>query len=103
MRIGIVLAGAIVRVMRIRLFGRELFEPALEVRTQPGFVVVDEHRRRDVHGVQEAEPLANAAFPQTGLHIGSDVAEGPACREFEPQFLSIRIHLKNSVNRWKRR
>jgi hypothetical protein len=40
--VGIILAGAVVRVGGVRLFWRELFQPALVVAVEPGFVVVDE-------------------------------------------------------------
>ena len=43
--VGVVLAGAVVVVSRVGLFGRKLFEPALVVGMQAGLVVVDEDAR----------------------------------------------------------
>ena len=51
----------------------ELLQPVVEVPVQAGFVVVDEDRGRDVHGVDQAEPLPDAAFAQAVLDLGSDV------------------------------
>src|SRR5476649_85911 len=47
MRVGVVLVSVVI-VLRVRLLGREFFEPALEVAMQARLVVIDEHARRDV-------------------------------------------------------
>ena len=48
---------------------REPLEPALVVLVQPALVVVDEDRRGDVHGVDQAQALPDAAFTQRRLHL----------------------------------
>ena len=53
-RVGVVLAGAVVVVGAGRLVRRELFQPDFVVVMQPALVVVDEDRRGDVHGVDQA-------------------------------------------------
>ena len=49
--VGVIFAGAIVPVGAGRLVWREFFQPDFVVVMEPAFVVVDEHRRGDVHGV----------------------------------------------------
>ena len=55
-RVGVVLSGSVVVVMADRLMRSELLQPNLVVMVQAAFVVVDEHRRRAVHGVDQAQP-----------------------------------------------
>src|SRR5579885_2331026 len=44
MRVAVILAGPVMMIaLRVRVVGREPFEPSLVVLVQPRFVVVDEH------------------------------------------------------------
>ena len=54
-RVVVVVAGAGVE-------GRQPLQPGVVVAVQPRLVVVDEDRGGDVHGVDQAEPLADAAL-----------------------------------------
>lgn len=40
----------------------QLFQPTIVVLVETAFIVVDEDRRRDVHGVDEAKPFLNTTF-----------------------------------------
>jgi hypothetical protein len=51
MRIGVVLAGAVMPLLRDRLVRGQLLQPAFVVLVQAGFVVVDEDGGGNVHGV----------------------------------------------------
>src|SRR5688500_17207002 len=55
--VGVVLARAVVAVLARRLVRGELFEPLVVILDQAGLVVVDVHRGRDVHGVDEDEAV----------------------------------------------
>jgi hypothetical protein len=65
------------------------FQPFVEVPVKPTLVVVDEHRRRDVHGVDQGEPFLNAALMQAFFHLRRDVDERSAAGDIEPEFLAI--------------
>src|SRR2546427_5878263 len=49
-RVRVVLAGAVVKVLSGRLVRRQFFEPTVIILVQSGFIVIDENRRGDVHG-----------------------------------------------------
>ena len=51
--IGIVFPRIVMPVLACRLMRRDLFQPGIMVMLQPGLVIVDEHPRRDVHGVYQ--------------------------------------------------
>ena len=91
--VGIVF-GSVVRVLGVRMLGGEFFEPFFEVAVQAGFVVIDEHTGRDVHGIDQAEPLADAAFREALLDLRGDVQKGAAFGDFEPEFLAVGFHLR---------
>jgi hypothetical protein len=58
---------------------------------QPALVVVDEHRRGDVHGVDQAEAFAHAALTNEFLDLGRDVDEPAPARHFKPEMFSERF------------
>jgi hypothetical protein len=49
------------------------------------FVVVDEYRSRDVHGVHQTETLDHAASMNEFLDLWCDVDESASLRYFEPK------------------
>jgi hypothetical protein len=51
--VAVILAGAIVQVAVGWLMRSQLLQPALVILVQAGLVVVDEHRRSNVHGVDQ--------------------------------------------------
>jgi len=62
----------------------ELFEPDVKVMVEAGFVVVDEHGGRYVHGVAEQQPIFYPALLEAFFHLRRDVDEGPTGWNGEP-------------------
>ena len=87
-----VVLAAVVGVLGMGMFRGELFEPAFEIGVEPGFIVVDENRGGNVHGVDQAEPLLNRALTQTFLDVLRDIDQTAARRHFKPEFFSIGFH-----------
>src|SRR5262245_52697584 len=59
---------------------------------EAGFVVVDKHRRGDVHGVDEHKSFFYAALAKAVLHLRRDVDEGYPCPRIKPDFFAIAFH-----------
>src|SRR5262245_1479137 len=59
---------------------------------EAGFVVVDEHRRGDVHGVDKYKSFFYTALAKAILQLRGDVDEGYPCRRVEPDFFAIAFH-----------
>src|SRR3954454_19588025 len=89
----VVLAGAVVLIaLRAGIEGGQLLQPALVVLVQAGLVVVDEDARRNVHGVDQAEPFADAALRHRPLHVRRDVDEVHPRRDVHRQMPRERSH-----------
>jgi len=56
MAIGIVLSN-IVAILFDRFMGSKFFEPDLEVMVKNGFIMIDEDRGRDMHGIDKHQSL----------------------------------------------
>jgi len=52
------------------------------------FIVVDEYRSRDVHGVDQTKTLHYAAPVKEFLDLRCDVDESPSIRYFKPKMFS---------------
>jgi hypothetical protein len=87
MGIGIVFA-PVVRVVRMGLFRGQSLQPLFEIGVKAGFVIVDEDRRGNVHRVDQAEPLADPAFGESGGDLRGEVDEGPPLRDFQPELFA---------------
>jgi hypothetical protein len=59
---------------------------------QAALVVVDEHRRGDVHRVDQAQALANTTFRQGGGYVTGDVHETAPLRDLEPELFAEGLH-----------
>src|SRR5262249_13027325 len=59
---------------------------------KPGFVVVDNHRRSDVHRIDEHKAFFYAALAKAVLHLRRDADEGYRCRRVKPAFFAIAFH-----------
>ena len=57
------------------------------------FVVVDEYRSRDVHGVDQAKAFADTTLANEFLNLWRDVNESASARYFKPEMLGERFHL----------
>ena len=85
--VGIVLI-TVMAVLVMRLFRSELFKPGFKIGMQAGFVIVDEHRCRDMHRVAQQQSLADAGFGQGGLDFRRDIHKLAAVRQIEDKFLA---------------
>src|SRR5262245_65824451 len=59
---------------------------------EAGVVVINNHRRGDLHGVDEHKPFFYAALAKAVLHLRRNVDEGYPCRRVEPDFFAIAFH-----------
>jgi hypothetical protein len=102
MGIPVVFTGEIVIVLACRFVRRQGFEPSFVVTMQSSFIIVDKHRCRDVHGIDEAEAFLDFAFTERELYFGCDVDECTACGDVKPQLLAIASHeaSPSSVQTW---
>jgi hypothetical protein len=57
------------------------------------FVVVDEHRGSDMHGVDQTKAFGHAASVNEFLNLRGDVDEPASTRYFEPKMFSERFHV----------
>ena len=85
MGVGIILASAVVPILAYRFVRREFFKPRFVIVVQAAFVVVDEHRGGDMHGIDEAKPLLDSALFHQVLNGGGDVDEASPFGDFEPK------------------
>jgi len=92
MGVGVVFAGVVVAVLIDGRVGCEAFEPFVEVVMQTALVVVNEDAGADVHGVDEAEIFANAAFGEGGFNVGCDIEIRAAVGRVEPEFFTVVSH-----------
>ena len=83
--IGVVLTGPIVLVLGNRFMWGEFFQPDVVVVQKPVFRVVDEHRRADVHGIDQTKPFPNSTLADELLHRAGDIDETAALRNFKPE------------------
>jgi hypothetical protein len=70
----------------------ELFQPGFVIVMQPAFIVVDEHRGGDVHGVDQNQAFAHAALPQAFLHLRGDIDQPAPGGDVEPEFFAVGFH-----------
>ena len=66
---------AIMPVLAVGLFRRQFFQPDLIVMVEAAFIVVNKDTGGDIHGVDQAQPLFDTAFPQGHGAVGA-LAEG---------------------------
>jgi hypothetical protein len=70
----------------------ESLEPNFVVMLQAFLLIVDENGGRDVHRVDKAKPLLDAALADEVLHGGGDVHEAAAAGDFKPQLFGQAFH-----------
>ena len=88
--VGVILAGAVVCVALGRgVKWGEFFEPLLVVLVQARFVVVDENRRGDVHGVDKDQAFLDAAGADDIFDFSGDILEGHAGGKLEGEMFGV--------------
>ena len=95
--VSVVLA-AIVRVLGMGMLGGELFQPLFKIPVKARFIVVDEDAGRNVHRIDEAESLADAALAHAGFDLCGYVHKRAPPGNFEPEFLSVRFHFAEGLH-----
>ncbi|KJU81802.1 hypothetical protein MBAV_006006 [Candidatus Magnetobacterium bavaricum] len=71
-------------ILRHRLVRGQLLKPPFVVVVQPRLVIVDKHRRRDVHRINQHQTLLYTTLTQTPLHVRCDVLKCPPCGHLIP-------------------
>jgi hypothetical protein len=90
--VSVVFAGSVVSIGAGRGVRRQFFQPQLIVVMKARFIVVDEYRRRDVHGVHQTKTFHHAALMNEFLDLRRDVGESPSIRYFKPKMFGKRFH-----------
>ena len=88
MSIGVVFAGAVVLISVGGSVRCEFFQPDLVVVMKTWFVVINEYRGCNVHGVNEAKTFSYAATTNEFFDRGCDIHEASSSRHFEPKMFS---------------
>ena len=86
--IGVVFAGTVVAIGVRRRVRRQFFQPQLIIVMKAGFIVVDEYRSRDVHGVDQTKTFGYAAPVNEFLDLWRDIDEPTSIRYFKPKMFS---------------
>ena len=71
---------------------RQFFQPQFIIVMKPRFVVVDEYRSGDVHGVHQTKTFGHAAPVNEFLNLRRNVDESASIRYFEPKMFRERFH-----------
>jgi hypothetical protein len=71
---------------------RQVLQPIIEVLQESILGIVYKHSRSDMHGVDEAEALPNAAFPYEVFDGAGNIDKAASARDFEPQMFGERFH-----------
>lgn len=85
MCVSVVFACPVVLIGVGRRVRSKFLQPYLVIVVQPGFVVVDEYRTGDVHGVRQTKSLNHTASLNQFLNFRCDVDEPASIRDFEPK------------------
>ena len=99
MGVGVIFAGAIVLIAAGRIVRSEFFQPNLIIVMQARFVVVDEYRRRDVHGVDQTKTFTHTATLDEFLDLRRDVDEPASIRYFK-QRCSVNDFMSEKLMHW---
>ena len=91
MRVGVVLAGAVVSITAGGLVRSKLLQPNLVIVMEPVLVIVDEDGRGNVHGVDQTKTFADAALANEFFDLRRDVDESTPRRNFKPKMFGQRF------------
>ncbi|MPM75272.1 hypothetical protein SDC9_122264 [bioreactor metagenome] len=95
---------AVVVILFMRFLRRKFFQEAFEIPMETGFVIVDEDRGGDVHGIDQRQPFADAGFTERLFNLRRDIekaAPGGQChRQLSAETFHLRIvrSLKDTSN-----
>jgi hypothetical protein len=88
MAIAIILAGVVVLIERQRFMWCQLFQPSLKVLVQASFIIIDEHRRCDVHRIAKHQAFLDTTFTQAGIYLWCDIDKTSSRWDFKPELFS---------------
>ena len=91
MGVSVVFARSIVSIGARRSVRSKFFQPYLIIMMQPRFVVIDEYRSGDMHGVHQTNALSHSALPNELLNFRRDVDEPASMGNFEPNMFCERF------------
>ena len=91
MGVSVIFAGTVVLIGAGRSVRRKFFQPYVVIVVQSRFVVVDEYRSGDVHGVHQTKALDHTASLNQFLDFRCDVDEPAPIRYFEPKMFCERF------------
>src|SRR5262249_1189526 len=91
MGVSIVFASLVVSIGARRSVWSKFFQPYLIIMMQVRFVVVDEHRSGDMHGVHQTNALSHSTLPNEFLNFRRDVDEPAAMGDLEPDMFCDRF------------
>ena len=91
-RVGVVLARAVMMILRCRLVWREFFKPDIIIVQQTVLGIVDVNARGDVHGIDKAKSLLHAAFMDKFLNRTGDVDVIAPMRRLKPKMFGQTFH-----------
>jgi len=86
--IGVVFAGPVVSIGVRRHVRRQFFQPQLIIVMKAWFVIVDEYRSSDVHGVHQTKTFHYVASVDEFLDLRCDIDEPASIRHFKPKMFS---------------
>jgi hypothetical protein len=86
-RVGVVFPGAVVLILRDGFVGRQALQPDFIVVMEARLVVIDKNGGGDVHGVDQAEALLDAALAHEVLDLVGYVDEAAPVGDVEPEML----------------
>jgi hypothetical protein len=72
--------------------GGKLFQPGLIVSVQPGFIIINEDRCRNMHRVDKNKTFLNSTLLEAMNYLGCDVQQGTTRWNLEPKFFAIALH-----------
>ena len=93
MGVGVIFARVVVAVLCDRLMRGEFFQPFLIIIMQAGLVVVDKHRRCDMHGVDQDKPFPDTTLANRRLNLAGYIHESASLREIECQLFAKAFHV----------
>ncbi len=88
-----------VRLCRYALVGAcgaICFQPLFAIVMEARLIIVDKHRGRDVHCVDQTKAFGHAAPTNEFLNFWYDVNESTSMRDFEPKMFSKRFHFREA-------
>src|SRR4051812_37080023 len=92
MRIRIVFSGSVVLILRSGSVRRQFLQPYLVIMQQSAFIIIDENRGCDVHGVDETKSFSHTTLSHQAFDCVRDIHETPAAFDLKPQMLRQRLH-----------